>query len=382
MENDGPVWVAVIGVFMRRLLPLALLVLAALSAQPALAKSRIKDIVEVEGMRENQLTGQGLVVGLSGTGDNLRNCPMTQQMSVAWMERQGVNVRGAVMNTKNIAFVTVTAMLPAFATPGSTIDITVSSACDAKSLLGGTLDVTSLQGADGNTYAVGQGTVQTGAVSASGASGSSISRGVPTSGRIASGATVELQNGWKMSELKIVRLNLRNPDFTTSRRIADAINGKYPGTAVADNASVVSVTPPGGADVTSFVTAIENLEVEPDNPARVVIDEVNGVISIGDAVRLSTVAVQQGNLTITVQESTAVSQPSPFAQVGTTTSSPVSNVKVDEDKGKGFVVLKDGGSLKSLVDGLNKLGVSMRDMESILQNLKRQGALQADLEVL
>jgi flagellar P-ring protein precursor FlgI len=366
---------------MRRLLPLALLVLAAFSAQPALAKSRIKDIVEIEGMRENQLTGQGLVTGLNGTGDNLRNCPMTQQMLVGWMERQGVNVRGAVMNSKNVAFVNVTAKLPAFSTPGSPIDITVAASCDAKSLLGGTLVVTALQGADGNTYAVGQGTVQTGAVSASGASGSSISRGVPTSGRIASGATVEREVGWKMSELKSVRLNLRNADFTTSRRIADVINGRYPGTAVADNAAIVTVTPPGGSDITAYVTSIENLEVEPDNPARVVIDEVNGVISIGKSVRLSTVAVQQGNLTITVQESTAVSQPAPFSRTGTTTASPVSQVKVDEDKGKGFVVLQDGGSLQSLVDGLGALGLSVRDMESIMQNLKRQGALQADLEV-
>jgi flagellar P-ring protein precursor FlgI len=367
---------------MRRLLPLTLLVLAAFAAEPALAKSRIKDIVEIEGMRENQLTGQGLVVGLSGTGDNLRNCPMTQQASVAWMERQGTNVRGSTLNTKNMAFVNVTAKLPAFATPGSPIDITVASLCDAKSLLGGTLVVTALQGADGNTYAVGQGTVQTGAVSAGGASGSSVSRGVPTSGRIASGATVEREVGWKMSELKRVRLNLRNPDFTTSRRIADVVNGRYPGTAVSENAAIVTITPPGGADVTGYITSIENLEVEPDNPAKVVIDEVNGVITIGESVRLSTVAVQQGNLTITVQESTAVSQPSPLARVGSTVASPVSQVKVDEDKGKGFVVLQNGASLKSLVDGLNKLGVSVRDMESILQNLKRQGALQADLEVL
>jgi flagellar P-ring protein precursor FlgI len=382
MAQAVPFRVAVCGLFMRRLLPIVLLVAAALAAQPALAKSRIKDIVEIEGMRENQLTGQGLVTGLNGTGDNLRNCPMTQQMLVAWMERQGVNVRGATMNAKNVAFVNVTAKLPPFATPGSPIDITVSASCDAKSLLGGTLVVTALQGADGNTYAVGQGTVQTGAVSASGASGTSVSRGVPTSGRIASGATVEREVGWKMSALKNVRLNLRNPDFTTSHRIADVVNGRYPGSAVADNASIITVTPPGGADVTGFLTSIENLEVEPDNPAKVVIDEVNGVITIGDAVRLSTVAVQQGNLTITVQESTAVSQPSPLSRVGQTVSAPVSNVKVDEDKGKGFVILQNGGSLKSLVDGLNKLGVSVRDMESILQNLKRQGALQADLEVL
>lgn len=366
---------------MRRLLSLSLLLAAAFAAQPALAKSRIKDIVEIEGMRENQLTGQGLVIGLNNTGDNLRNCPMTQQMLVAWMERQGVNVRGTVMNAKNTAFVNVTAELPPFATPGSPIDITVASACDAKSLLGGTLVVTPLQGADGNTYAVGQGTVQTGAVSATGASGSSISRGVPTSGRIASGATVEREVGWKMDSLKTIRLNLRNPDFTTSHRIADVINGKFPGTAVADNSSVVSVTPPAGDGASSFITMIENLEVEPDNAAKVVIDEVNGVITIGEAVRLSTVAVQQGNLTITIQESTAVSQPNPLS-AGTTTATPVSNVKVDEEKGKGFVVLKNGSSLQSLVDGLGKLGVSVRDMESILQNLKRQGALQAELEVL
>ena len=367
---------------MRHFLPIVLSLAAFAAATSAQATSRIKDVVAIEGMRDNQLTGQGLVYGLNGTGDNLRNCPQTQQMLVTSMERQGTNVRGANMNAKNVAYVNVTARLPAFAAPGTPIDITVSAACDAKSLMGGTLVVTPLQGADGNTYAVGQGTVQTGAVSASGASGSSISRGVPTAGRIASGATVEREVGFQMNSMKTVRLNLRNPDFTTSRRIAEAINGKFPGTATSDNAAIVTVSPAGGGDITSYLTAVENLTIEPDNAAKVVIDEVNGVITMSDAVRLSRVAVQQGNLTITVQESTAISQPAPLSRAGTTQTAPVSQVKVDEEKGLGFVTLQSGGSLQTLVDGLNKLGVSVRDMESILQSLKQLGALQASLEVL
>jgi flagellar P-ring protein precursor FlgI len=361
-------------------LPIALVVAATVAAGPALAKSAIKDIVSIEGVRENQLTGQGLVTGLNGTGDNLRNCPMTKQMLESWMERQGVNVRGATMNVKNVAFVNVTAKLPAFATPGSPIDISVSASCDAKSLQGGTLVVTSLVGADGNVYAVGQGTVQTGAVSASGASGSSISRGVPTAGRIVSGATVEREVGFNLSGMQSVRLNLHNPDFTTSRRIADAINGRYPNTAISDNPSVVTVRPQG--NTAAYLTAIETLSVEPAQSARIVIDEVNGVITMSESVRISPAAIQQGNLTITVQETPQVSQPNPLSRGGTTQVVPQSDVKVDEEKGKGFLVLRDGGSLNSLVEGLNKLGVTPRDMISILQNLKRNGLIQAEMDVL
>jgi len=354
---------------------------AVVVAGPAAAKSRIKDIVAVEGVRDNHLIGYGIVVGLNGTGDSLRNAPMTKQSMESLLERQGVNIRDANLNAKNAAAVMVTAKLPAFAGAGAKIDVSVSAMGDAKSLQGGTLMVTALQGADGQTYAVAQGQVQTGAVSAGGASGSSISRGVPTAGRIAAGADVERETGFQMVAMSELRLSLRNPDFTTSRRIADAINSKYPGCAQAQNPTIVAIRSPAGMDMISFVTAIENLEVEPDGPAKVIIDEVNGVVVMGDDVRISQVAIAQGNLTISVQETPAVSQPAPFSQ-GRTTVVPQSAISIDEEKGKKLITLGGGASLKSLVGGLNALGVTPRDMITILQAVKAAGALQADIEVM
>jgi flagellar P-ring protein precursor FlgI len=351
-------------------------------AGPALAKSRIKDIVEFEGHRTNVLIGTGLVVGLNGTGDNLRNSPQTRQAVEAMMERLGTNIRDANLNSKNVAAVVVTANLPAFAGPGSKMDVTVSSSGDAKSLLGGTLLVTTLIGADGKAYAAAQGTVQTGSVAASGASGSSVTKGVPTAGRISNGATVEGEVPFSMASMTSQKLTLRNPDFTTSQRIAAVINGRYPGTAIADNATIVTLRPPLGVKINDFATAIESLEVEPDSPAKVVIDEVSGVIIVGDTVRVSKVAIAQGNLTISIQETPAVSQPSPLSRGGQTAVVPQSGVKVDEETGKQLVVLKDGSSLQSLVAGLNALGVSVRDLISILQAIKAQGALQAEIEVI
>ncbi|HEY2658829.1 MAG TPA: flagellar basal body P-ring protein FlgI [Caulobacteraceae bacterium] len=350
-------------------------------ASHAMAASRIKDIVQFEGVRENKLVGYGLVVGLAGTGDSLRNAPMTKQSLMDMLERLGVNTRDATMDTKNVAAVMVTASLPAFAAAGSTVDISVAAMGDAKSLQGGTLLITPLLGADGEAYAVGQGTVETGSISAGGASGSSISKGVPTSGRIAGGASVEREVGFQLANMNVLRLTLRNPDFTTSRRVADVVNGKYPGTAIAENPTIVALHPPAGADMVSFVTSLENLEVEPDAPAKVVIDEVAGVIVMGENVRLSTVAIAQGNLTISIEEKPAVSQPLPFSQ-GTTQVVPQSKVKVDEEKGKKLLVIKEGASLAALVSGLNALGVTPRDMISILQAIKAAGALQADIQVM
>ncbi len=360
---------------------LATLMLA-LAVQPATARSRIKDIVSFEGVRSNQLIGIGLVVGLNGTGDSLRNIPFTQQSLQSMLERLGINTRAATnIDTKNVAMVTVTASLPAFATPGEEIDVSVSAMGDAKSLLGGKLVMTSLQSPDGEVYAVAQGTVQTGSVSASGASGSSITRGVPTSGQIANGATVEKEVGYDLTKQGGIRLTLRNPDFATARRVAQAINGRFAGIAVAENPGVVSVTRPAGKTMMDLVSDIEALEVDPDGVAKVVIDEVSGVIVMGQDVRISPVAIDQGNLTISVSETPQVSQPNPFSQ-GQTTVVPKTDLKVDEEKGKKFMVLKSGASLASLVKGLNALGVSPRDMISILQAIKRNGALQADLEVL
>ena len=358
-----------------------ILACAALAAQPSFARSRIKDVVEFEGVRENMLMGYGLVVGLNGSGDSLRNAPFTKQSLEAMLERLGVNTRDANLNTKNVAAVMVTAKLPPFVAAGTPIDATISAMGDAKSLQGGTLLVTSLMGADGAVYAVAQGTVQTGSVSASGASGSSVSKGVPTAGRIASGAIVEKEIGFQLAEMGQLRMTLRNPDFTTARRIADVVNTRFPGCARADNPTIVTIQPPVGQDMVSFVSQVENLSVDTDEPAKVVIDEVAGVIVMGENVRISTVAIAQGNLTIRVQESPAVSQPAPFSQ-GQTTVVPQSGVSVEEEKGKQLVTLRNGASLATLVAGLNTLGVTPRDMISILQAIKAAGALQADIEVM
>lgn len=359
----------------------ALVLAASLSAGPAFAKSRIKDIVEFEGVRDNMLVGYGLVVGLNGTGDSLRNAPFTRQSLEAMLERLGVNTRDANLNTKNVAAVMVTARLPPFAATGSPIDASVSAMGDAKSLQGGTLLVTPLMGADGQAYAVAQGTVATGSISAGGASGSSVSKGVPTAGRIASGAIVEREIGFQLANVGQMRMTLRNPDFSTAGKIAAAINAKFPGTARADNPTIVTLRTPTGQDMVSFMSQVENLTVEPEGPAKVVIDEVAGVIVMGEDVRVSTVAIAQGNLTITVSESPAVSQPAPFSQ-GQTAVVPQSQVQVDEETGKQFLTVKNGASLQSLVAGLNALGVTPRDMISILQTIKAAGALQADIEVM
>ncbi|MFZ5670616.1 MAG: flagellar basal body P-ring protein FlgI [Pseudomonadota bacterium] len=359
-----------------------ILALAVALAGPAFAKSRIKDVVEFEGVRENQLTGYGLVVGLNGTGDNLRNAPMTRQSLEAMFERLGVNVRDTNLNTKNVAVVMVTARLPPFAAAGSPIDVTVSAAGDAKSLQGGTLLVTALMGADGQVYAVAQGTVQTGSISAGGASGSSVTKGVPTSGRIAGGAIVERETGFQLAAMGQLRMTLRNPDFTTAERIATAVNARFPGAAVAENPTIVALRPPAGQSMVGFMTLVENLEVEPDAPAKVIIDEVSGVIVMGENVRISTVAIAQGNLTISVQETPQVSQPEPFSRGGQTTTVTQTDISVEEEKGKQLITLRNGASLSSLVAGLNALGVTPRDMISILQAIKAAGALQADIEVM
>ena len=365
----------------RLLIALVAVALTAMGAAPALAQSRIKDIVEFEGVRDNMLVGYGLVVGLNGTGDTLRNAPFTKQSLEAMLERLGVNVRDVDLNTKNVAAVMVTARLPAFAASGSQIDATVSAMGDAKSLLGGTLLVTPLMGADGQAYAVSQGTVQTGAVSASGGSGSVVLKGVPTAGRIAAGAIVEREVGFQLASLTSLRMTLRNPDFTTAQRIAQAIDLRYPGTAVAETPTIVTIRPPAGQPMVNFVTEVEQIPVEPDAPAKVVIDEVSGVVVMGENVKVSTVAIAQGNLTISVQETPQVSQPAPFSQ-GQTKVVTQTSISVDEEKGKKLIVVREGASLSSLVAGLNALGVTPRDMISILQTIKAAGALQADIQVM
>ena len=362
----------------------ALVVGAALAAAPAFAFSRVKDLVEVQGIRDNMLVGYGLVVGLNGTGDSLKNAPFTQQSIQTMLERLGTNTRGQVMQTKNVAAVMVTASLPAFAAPGSKIDVSVSAMGDAKNLQGGTLLVTPLFGADGQIYALGQGPVAIGGFSAQGDAGS-VTRGVPTAGRIANGATVEKETGFKLASLDVLKLSLHNPDLTTSSRIAKAVNAYLGGTSAraVDPSNVELSVPanyPGG--VMALLTDIEQVKVDPDQPAKVIIDENSGVIVMGSDVRISTVAIAQGNLTIKVTESPQVSQPSPFSNTGTTVAVPRTSIQVDDSKGNRMTVLHDGVSLQHVVDGLNALGVGPRDVISILQAIKAAGALQADIQVI
>src|SRR5476649_1166181 len=364
----------------------AFVVGAALAAapMPVLAFSRVKDLVDVEGIRDNMLVGYGLVVGLNGTGDSLKNAPFTQQSIQTMLERLGVNTRGQTMQTKNVAAVMVTASLPAFAGQGSRIDVSVSAMGDAKNLQGGTLLVTPLLGADGQVYAVSQGPVATGGFSAQGDAGS-VTRGVPTAGRISNGAIVEKETGFTLASLSNLKLSLHNPDLTTATRIASALNA-YLGSNVAtatDPSNVQLAMPanyPGG--VMALLTDIEQIKVDPDQPAKVIIDENSGVIVMGADVRVSTVAIAQGNLTIRVTETPQVSQPSPFSQTGTTQVVPRTNIQIDDSKGNKITVMSDGVSLQHLVDGLNALGVGPRDIISILQAIKAAGALQADIQVI
>lgn len=354
-------------------------------ATPALAASRVKDLVEVEGVRENLLVGYGLVVGLNGTGDSLRNSPFTLQSLQGMLERLGVNTRGTKLNTKNVAAVMVTGNLPGFAAQGTRMDVTVSALGDATSLLGGTLLVTPLLGADSEVYAVAQGPLAVGGFSAQGAA-ASVSRGVTTSGRISNGAVVERELNFKLADLSHIRLALRNPDLTTARRIARAINtfiGK-PIASSLDPATIDLQRPEnykGG--LVSLLTDIEQLRVEPDQTARIVVDESSGIIVMGADVRVSTVAIAQGNLTIRITETPQVSQPDPFSQTGQTVVVPRTDIKIDDSDNKKLGILASGGvSLQQLVDGLNALGIGPRDLIAILQAIKSAGALQADIEVM
>src|ERR1700682_1036148 len=360
----------------------AALVALALSALPAGATSRIKDLANIEGVRQNQLVGYGLVVGLNGTGDTLNNIPFTKQSLQAMLERMGVNIRGATIRTGNVAAVMVTGNLPAFGTQGTRMDVTVSALGDAKNLQGGTLLVTPLLGADGNVYAVAQGSVAVAGYAAEGAA-ASVVRGVPTVGRIANGAIIEREIEFALNRLPNVRLALRNADFTTAKRIAAAVNdflGARTAEPIDPSTVQLSIPPEFKGNVVAFLTEIEQLQVEPDLAAKIVIDERSGIIVMGRDVRVATVAVAQGNLTVSISESPQVSQPNPLSR-GRTVVTPNTRVGVTED-GKKFAVVKDGVSLQQLVDGLNGLGIGPRDLIGILQAIKAAGAIQADIEVM
>ena len=362
-----------------RFAPILAAVAAFAGAVPALAASRIKDIVDVENVRSNQLVGYGLVVGLAGTGDRTRNTPFTEESLTAMLERMGVNVRGSQMRTQNVAAVTVTATMPPFARAGSSIDVQVSALGDATSLQGGTLIVSSLRALDGEIYAVAQGPVALSGFKAQGA-GASVTRGVSTSARIAGGAIIEREVPFALKSATSLKLALKNPDFTTAASIAGAINGSYPGSAEVLDPATVQISSRDGGGMVEFVSRIENLSVDVDQPARIVINEASGTVVMGTDVRVSPVAIAHGGLTISITDTSYASQPAPLSG-GETVVLPASRIDVDDGGGASLAMVGGATSLRSLVGGLNALGVSPRDLITILQAIKSAGALQAEIEV-
>lgn len=362
----------------------ALFATTILTLQSHAISSRIKDIVSVQGVRENMLVGYGLVVGLNGTGDDLSSASYTKESLISMLERLGVNTRSKTIDSKNVAAVMVTAALPAFARQGGRIDVTVSALGNAKNLLGGTLLVTPLIGADSQVYAVAQGTIATGGLTASGKA-ETITKGVPTSGRIANGAIVEKETGFELVQMETLVLSLRNPDFTTAKRIAEVINMHFRQSVAqaTDPSSVKLIVPEKErGDMVAFMTAIEQLQVTPDQIAKVVIDDHDGVIVMGSNVKIASVAVSHGSITVRITEAEQVSQPGPFATAGTTEKVDRTKVNIDEGKDKKMIVLDEGVTLQELVNSLNALGASPRDVITILQSIKAAGALQADIEVI
>jgi flagellar P-ring protein FlgI len=350
---------------------------------PASAQVMLRDLVSVQGVRSNQLVGYGLVIGLGGTGDTLRNSQFTQQSLTAMLERMGVNVAGQQLQTRNTAAVVVTATLPPFSRQGSPIDVEVSSLGDAKSLQGGTLMVTPLIGADGEAYAVAQGPVIVGGFQASGAA-QSVKQGVQTSGRLPGGATVEREMPNTLDDLATLRLALHSPDFTTANRIEQAINAKLGGhAAAAADLGTVDVRVPASFShrITALLAQIERIEVKPDEPARVVIDEKSGTIVVGAEVKLDPVAVAHGNLTVRVTESAQVSQPGPLSR-GRTAVVPKTDIDVNEHAERNLHLMAKAATLKDLVEGLNALGLGPRDLIQVLNALKAAGALHAELDFI
>lgn len=353
-----------------------------LIASQAQATVRLKDLVEFDGVRGNDLLGYGLVVGLDGTGDGIRNAPFTEDIMVNILERLGVNITGEQFRPRNVAAVIVTASLPPFARTGGRIDITVSAIGDASSLLGGTLVMTPLKGADGQIYAVAQGSVLAGGAAVQGAAGREV-RGVPTSGIIPLGARVEREVAFDLSGLGTVRLALRAPDFTTAAQIEAAINGFY-GRSVArmlDAGTVaLNVSATRAASPAHALSQIENLTVRPQTRARVVVDQRSGTIVMGEDVRISRVAVAQGGLTLRVAEEPLVVQPNPFAE-GQTIVIPRTRTEIEDRPGIGLAELQASTSLTDVVAGLNALGVAPREMIDILNSINAAGALHAELIV-
>lgn len=340
---------------------------------------RIKDLVEFDGVRANDLVGYGLVVGLNGTGDGLRNAPFTEEIMSNLLERLGVNVSGEQYQPKNVAAVFVTATLPPFARAGGQIDATVSAIGDAKSLLGGTLIMTPLNGADGRIYAVAQGAIIAGGVSAEGQA-AKIVQGVPTSGTIPSGARVEREVDFDFTQLDSLRLALREPDFTTAARIEGVINSEIGSRSAEMLDSGTILLRIGDRSPAHLISRLENLTVEPETRARVVVDQRSGTIVMGEDVRISRVAVAQGNLTLRIEEAPIVVQPNPFTE-GETIVVPRSEVDIQKEQGTGLAEISGGTNLSQVVAGLNALGVAPHDMIDILKSINAAGALHADFVV-
>lgn len=355
---------------------------AMMSCPVAATSIRIKDLVEFDGVRGNDLVGYGLVVGLNGTGDGLRNAPFTEEIMTNILERLGVNVTGEQFRPKNVAAVFVTASMPPFSRAGSQIDVTVSAIGDAKSLLGGTLVMTPLNAADGSIYAVAQGTIIAGGAAAQGDAGGVV-EGVPTAGVIPAGARIEREIDFDLSSLAEMRLALREPDFTTAARIETAINTAF-GRRVAlmlDSGTVrVDIAQTRTRSTAHAIRYVENLLVEPERKARVVVDQRSGTIVMGEDVRISRVAVSQGNLTLRVEEVPYVAQPNPFSD-GETVVVPRTRAELEEEPGVGLAEVPEGTSLSEVIAGLNALGVSPRDMIDILKSIKAAGALHAEFVV-
>ena len=343
---------------------------------------RLKDVATFRGVRPNQLLGNGLVVGLNGTGDGT-NVDFNIQELANMLTNMGITPNKAKMKVKNIAAVAVTAILPPFARVGSRIDVLVSSMGDAKSLQGGTLVLTPLKGVDGKVYALGQGPVSVGGFAASGDAGGGITKNHPTAGRIANGATVEREIPFDFADKKSITLALNDPDFTTATRTVRAINRHLRGTYAfsRDGGTIAIKLPPAFRDrMVSMLSSLENLEIAMDTVAKVIIDERNGTVVMGENVRLSTVAIAHGNLMIQIKEQPRISQPLPFSQ-GKTTVVPDTSITVKEGRDR-LMVLPEGVNIGQVVQALNAIGVTPRDLIAILQAIKAAGALQAELQII
>jgi flagellar P-ring protein precursor FlgI len=343
------------------------------------APVRLKDLVSIEGIRDNQLVGYGVVVGLAGTGDK-QTTIFTNQTLANMLERMGVTVPPATIKVANVASVMVTATLPPFGQPGAKIDATASAIGDARTLQGGVLLMTALKGVNGQTYAVAQGPVVTGGFAA-GHGGTSQTVNHPTVGRLPEGATIE-RAAPSVEPTSVIHLQLRSADFATSFRIADALNHEFGQVAKAENAALVSVAAPAEWKdrITEFIAGIEDVKVDVDRAAKVVVNERTGTIVMGSDVRVSPVAILHGNLTVEIQTNLVVSQPNPLSS-GTTQVVPETTVNANEEAAHN-VILKEGATVEELVRALAAIGSTARDIIAILENLRAAHALNADLEVI